>query len=253
MTFSVFLPPGASADNKVPVLYWLSGLTCTDENFSVKAGAQRFAAEHGIALVMPDTSPRGDEVPDDLEGDYAMGKGAGFYLNATQKPWNRHYKMYDYVTMELPRLVEANLPVNDRRAISGHSMGGHGALIIALRQPQRYQSVSAFAPLVNPIEMEVGQNAFYQYLGERLHNWQEYDATHLVSQAKAQLPMLIDQGEADDFIGEDISLLDNFAAACDEAGYPATIRRQADYNHSYFFVTSFIDEHIAFHAKHLKG
>lgn len=253
MTFSIFLPPAAEAGEKVPVLYWLSGLTCTDENFSVKAGAQRFAAEHGIALVMPDTSPRGEGVPDDLDGDYAMGQGAGFYLNATQKPWNRHYKMYDYVSQELPALIEANFPVSDKRALSGHSMGGHGALVIGLRLPQRYQSVSAFAPLVNPIEMEVGQNAFYQYLGERLPAWQQYDATFLATQAKDKLPMLIDQGSDDDFLGEDTVLLENFEAACDGNDYPVTIRTQQGYNHSYFFVTSFIDEHIAFHAKHLKA
>jgi len=250
MTFSVYLPPGASADNKVPALYFLSGLTCTDENFSVKAGAQQWAAKHGIALIMPDTSPRGEDVPDDLEDDYAFGQGAGFYVNATQKPWSTHFNMYDYVVSELPKLLESTLPINDVKSIFGHSMGGHGALIIALRNSNNYRSVSAFSPIVNPVETPWGQKAFFNYLGDHLPTWLQYDACHLVTQGNNQLPMLIDQGLDDQFLEEEL-LTDNFITAIDECGYQATVNTHAGYNHSYFFIASFIESHIAFHAKHL--
>jgi len=250
MTFSVYLPPQANDKNKVPALYFLSGLTCTDENFSVKAGAQQWAAKHGIALIMPDTSPRGEEVPDDLEDDYAFGQGAGFYVNATQKPWNTHFNMYDYVVSELPALIEANLPISDVKSIFGHSMGGHGALIIALRNSQAYRSVSAFSPIVNPVETPWGQKALYNYLGDHLPSWLEYDACHLVGIGNNQLPMLIDQGLDDQFLEEEL-LTDNFVAAAAEANYQVTINTHPGYNHSYFFICSFIESHIEFHAKHL--
>ncbi len=250
MTFSVYLPPQADENNKVPALYFLSGLTCTDENFSVKSGAQRWAAKHGIALIMPDTSPRGDEVPDDLEDDYAFGQGAGFYVNATQKPWNKHFNMYDYVVSELPGLIEQNLPISDVKSIFGHSMGGHGALMIALRNSSAYKSVSAFSPIVNPVETPWGQKAFYNYLGDHLPTWLQYDACHLVTQGNNQLPMLIDQGLDDQFLETEL-LTDNFIEAADSVGYQATINKHEGYNHSYFFITSFIESHLAFHAKHL--
>lgn len=250
MTFSVYLPPQANEENKVPVLYFLSGLTCTDENFSVKAGAQQWAAKHGIALVMPDTSPRGEDVPDDLEDDYAFGQGAGFYVNATQKPWNEHFNMYDYVVSELPSLIESELPVTDVKSIFGHSMGGHGALIVALRNSDAYRSVSAFSPIVNPVETPWGQKAFYNYLGDHLPTWLQYDACHLVKQGNNQLPMLIDQGLDDQFLEEEL-LTDNFVAAIEQAGYPATVNQHPGYNHSYFFIATFIESHIEFHAKHL--
>lgn len=250
MTFSIYLPPQASATHKVPALYFLSGLTCTDENFSVKSGAQQWAAKHGIALIMPDTSPRGDEVPDDLEDDYAFGQGAGFYVNATQKPWNKHFNMYDYVVSELPTLIEATLPVTDVKSIFGHSMGGHGALIVALRNSKNYRSVSAFSPIVNPVETPWGQKAFYNYLGDHLPTWLQYDACHLVGLGDNQLPMLIDQGLDDQFLDEEL-LTNNFVEACASANYQATINQHQGYNHSYFFIASFIESHIAFHAKHM--
>jgi len=252
MTFSVFLPPQANSGNKVPALYFLSGLTCTDENFSVKAGAQQWAAKHGIALIMPDTSPRGEEVPDDLEDDYAFGQGAGFYVNATQKPWSTHFNMYDYVVNELPALVEAALPISDVKSIFGHSMGGHGALVIALRNSDAYRSVSAFSPIVNPVETPWGQKAFFNYLGDHLPTWLQFDACHLITQGNNQLPMLIDQGLDDQFLEEEL-LTDNLIAAIDDVGYQATINTHEGYNHSYFFIASFIESHIAFHASHLKA
>ena len=252
MTFSVYLPPQANKDHKVPALYFLSGLTCTDENFAVKAGAQRFAAKHGIALIMPDTSPRGEDVPDDLEDDYAFGQGAGFYVNATQKPWNKHFNMYDYVVSELPSLIEANLPISDVKSIFGHSMGGHGALVIALRNCNNYRSVSAFSPVTNPVETPWGQKAFFNYLGDHLNSWQQYDSCELVSQATQHVPMLIDQGLDDQFLAEEL-LLENFIAATEQANYPVTIRQHEGYNHSYFFIASFIEQHLDFHAKYLNA
>ena len=198
MTLGVYLPPQAQDGARLPVLYWLSGLTCTEQNFITKAGAQRYAAEHGIILVAPDTSPRGDDVAD-AEG-YDLGKGAGFYLNATQAPWAPHYRMYDYVVGELPALVEARFPASDARAISGHSMGGHGALVIALRSPGRYRSVSAFSPIVAPSQVPWGEKAFAAYLGQDRDAWLQYDATALVAGAGERLPLLVDQGDADEFL-----------------------------------------------------
>ncbi|NRA88135.1 MAG: S-formylglutathione hydrolase, partial [Rhizobiales bacterium] len=200
MTFSIYLPPQANMGEKVPVLYWLSGLTCSDENFVQKAAAQRIAAELGMAIVTPDTSPRGDNVPDDENGAYDFGLGAGFYLNATQAPWISHYQMYDYIVTELPALIEANFPVNTKRAISGHSMGGHGALTIGLKNSELYKSISAFSPICNPINCDWGKKAFENYLGENRADWQAYDASVLIANTTNKLPILVDQGLDDDFL-----------------------------------------------------
>ena len=250
MTFSVYLPPQAESGD-VPVLYWLSGLTCTDENFVVKAGAQRYAAEHGIAIVAPDTSPRGDGVPDDPDGAYDFGLGAGFYVNATEAPWREHYRMYDYITCELPALVEGQLPLDASRvSISGHSMGGHGALTIGLRLPGRYRSISAFSPVCAPMQCPWGEKAFGRYLGADRDAWRAHDATELVGEAQTQRPVLVDQGDADDFLAEQLQT-ERLTSAADAAGYPMTIRMQAGYDHSYFFIATFIGEHLRFHAQHL--
>jgi S-formylglutathione hydrolase len=247
MQFAVYVPPQA-ASKAVPVLYWLSGLTCTEQNFITKSGAQRYAAEHGIALIVPDTSPRGDDVAD--ADSYDLGKGAGFYLNATMAPWSRHYRMYDYIVSELLALVEAEFPVTDARAISGHSMGGHGALIIALKNPDRYRSVSAFSPIVAPSQVPWGEKAFSAYLGNDREAWKAYDATELVKTAKQKLPTLIDQGDADEFLQTQLRP-ELFNAAADAAAYPITLRMQPGYDHSYYFVASFIRDHIAHHANTL--
>ncbi len=248
MTVAVYLPPQAE-HGPCPVLYWLSGLTCTEQNFITKAGAQRYAAEHGIILVAPDTSPRGEDVAD-ADG-YDLGKGAGFYLNATRAPWADHYRMYDYIVDELPAWVQANLPANDVRAISGHSMGGHGALTIALKNPGRYRSVSAFSPIVAPSQVAWGQKAFTAYLGEDQTAWAQYDATALVADAQERLPLLIDQGSGDEFLDNQLrpQLLQ---AACEAAGHPLQLRMQPGYDHSYYFISSFIGEHIAHHAKAMR-
>ncbi|MDZ7785121.1 MAG: S-formylglutathione hydrolase [Halioglobus sp.] len=250
MTFSVFLPPAAE-QGPVPVLYWLSGLTCTDENFVTKAGAQREAAARGVAIVAPDTSPRGEGVPDDPDGAYDFGLGAGFYVNATQAPWSTHYHMYDYVVEELPALVTSKLPLDGQRtAIFGHSMGGHGALVIALRNPGRYRSVSAFAPICSPLTCPWGEKALGNYLGDDRTQWADYDACTLLRAATGQPTLLVDQGDADNFLDEQLQphLLERAAA---EADYPATIRMQPGYDHSYFFIATFIAEHIDFHSRHL--
>ena len=250
MHFSLYLPPQAAA-GAVPLLTWLSGLTCTDENFVHKAGAQRAAAEHGVAILAPDTSPRGEGVPDDPDGAWDFGLGAGFYVNATQAPWATHYRMYDYVFRELPELVLASQPVDGaRQAIFGHSMGGHGALTLALRHPDRYRSVSAFAPIVAPSACPWGEKALGNYLGSDRSLWLAHDTCALIRRATDRRPMLVDQGSADGFLQEQLRtpLLE---AACAESGYAATIRMQEGYDHSYFFIASFVHEHIAFHAAHL--
>lgn len=246
MTFSIFLPPTENP----PVLFWLSGLTCNDENFTTKAGAQRIAAELGIALVMPDTSPRGDDVADDA--GYDLGKGAGFYLNATEQPWASHYRMYDYIRDELPALIKAEFTVSDRCAISGHSMGGHGALIMALKNPGKYASVSAFAPIVNPTQVPWGQKAFTNYLGKDEAKWQEWDscALMLASDSASALPMLIDQGDADQFLAGQLQPA-VLAEAARQKDWPLTLRIQPGYDHSYYFMASFIEDHLRFHAEHL--
>lgn len=249
MTFSVYLPPQAEA-GRVPTVYWLSGLTCTDDNMRTKAGAQRYAADLGIALVMPDTSPRGEGVADEPER-YDLGQGAGFYVNATQAPWSRHYRMYDYVTRELPALVEAELPlIPGMKSITGHSMGGHGALVCALRETGAYRSVSAFAPICHPTVCGWGEGCFGAYLGDDRETWKAYDATELIRTGAAEIPLLIDQGTDDEFLADQLYPTD-LEAACAERGFPLTLRRQEGYDHSYHFIATFIGEHLAYHAKAL--
>ena len=249
MTVGVYLPPQVE-QGPCPVLYWLSGLTCTEQNFITKAGAQRYAAEHGIILVAPDTSPRGEDVAD-AEG-YDLGKGAGFYVNATQAPWASHYRMYDYIVDELPAWVEADPMASDWRAISGHSMGGHGALTIALKNPGRYRSVSAFSPIVAPTQVPWGQKAFAAYLGDDREAWKAWDTVELVRQAREPLPLLVDQGDADEFLQGQLKP-ELLQAAAAEAGHPLTLRMQPGYDHSYYFIASFIGDHIAHHAAALKA
>ncbi len=248
MRFSIFLPPQTARGQSVPVLYWLSGLTCTDENFVQKAGAFRKAAELGIALVVPDTSPRGENVADDEA--YDLGQGAGFYLNATREPWSSHYHMYDYIVDELPTLIEESFPVLDIRSISGHSMGGHGAITIGLRNPDRYRAVSAFSPISHPTQCPWGQKAFRAYLGDDIAAWGAYDSSLLIQQAKVQLPLLIDQGGADPFCDDQLKP-ESLLAAAEEANYPVMSRYREGYDHSYFYISSFIDEHLAFHHSYL--
>ena len=249
MTYSLYLPPQALAGGRVPLLYWLSGLTCTDENFPQKAGAQRYAAQYGLALVMPDTSPRGEGVPDDPA--YDLGQGAGFYLNATQTPWAQHYHMYDYITAELPAHLAAHYPLDDRAGIAGHSMGGHGALQIALKNPARYAAVSAFAPIVNPGDTPWGQKAFTAYLGDDKHAWRDWDSTALLATARAQhLPIRIDAGDADEFRPREIRC-ETFVDAARQAGYRVDYHLHPGYDHSYYTIASYIGAHIAFHAEAL--
>lgn len=246
--FAIFLPPNASPSHPVPVLYWLSGLTCTDENFMQKAGAFRRAAELGIAIVAPDTSPRGEQVADDEQ--YDLGQGAGFYLNATQAPWAAHYQMYDFITQELPAIVEQNFPVSSIKSIAGHSMGGHGALTIGLKNGAQYRSISAFSPITNPIDCPWGQKAFSHYLGDDQTQWTEYDACELLRQAKSPLPMLVDQGDADGFLVEQLKPQHLIDAAAVH-GSELELRMQEGYDHSYYFISSFIDDHLQFHARYL--
>lgn len=250
MVFSVYLPPQAELAKPLPVLYWLSGLTCTDENFMQKAGAQRMAAEQGIIIVASDTSPRGEGVPGDPNGAWDFGLGAGFYLNASEAPWSTHYRMHDYVVYELPALVEANFPASDRRSIFGHSMGGHGALVCALRNPGRYRSISAFAPICQPSTCPWGEKAFGLYLGEDRTKWREWDATAIIAHAREKLPLLIDQGDRDNFLETQLNPY-ALQAAARAADYPLSLRMQPGYDHSYHFIASFIDEHICHHARAL--
>ncbi|EFW9293623.1 S-formylglutathione hydrolase [Shigella flexneri] len=249
MTFSIFLPPPRD-HTPPPVLYWLSGLTCNDENFTTKAGAQRVAAELGIVLVMPDTSPRGEKVAND--DGYDLGQGAGFYLNVTQPPWATHYRMYDYLRDELPALVQSQFNVSDRCAISGHSMGGHGALIMALKNPGKYTSVSAFAPIVNPCSVPWGIKAFSTYLGEDKNAWLEWDSCALMYASNAQdaIPTLIDQGDNDQFLADQLQPA-VLAEAARQKAWPMTLRIQPGYDHSYYFIASFIEDHLRFHAQYL--
>lgn len=250
MTFAVYLPPFASADNPVPVLYWLSGLTCTDENFMQKAGAMKMAAKLGLAIVAPDTSPRGEGVPDAPDGAYDLGLGAGFYVNATTSQYAKHYQMYDYVTSELPELVEANLPVTRERAIAGHSMGGHGALVVGLRNPNRYVSASAFSPISHPSDCPWGKKALTAYLGSDQSAWKDYDASALLADKQHFIPLLVDQGMSDEFLKTQLKpeCLVNAARQSDSQ---LTLNMHEGYDHSYYFIASFIDEHLQFHASHL--
>lgn len=252
MRFAVFVPPQAATE-KVPVLTWLSGLTCTEETFMIKSGAQRVAAELGLMLVAPDTSPRGEGVPDDPEGAYDFGLGAGFYLNATQSPWRQHYRMYDYVTQELPELVFAGFPGDRaRQGIFGHSMGGHGALTIGLKNPHTYRSLSAFAPISNPVDCPWGRKAFSRYLGGDATSWQEYDASLLAGtiEDKPAHPVLVDQGLADQFLEEQLHP-QRLEAAFEREGIALELRRHEGYDHGYYFISTFIEDHLRFHARNL--
>jgi S-formylglutathione hydrolase len=252
MQFSIYLPPQV-AQQRVPVLYWLSGLTCNDQNFVTKAGAQQFASQHGIAIVCPDTSPRGEGVPDDPEGAWDFGLGAGFYVNATQQPWSQHYQMYDYVVQELPALINQDFQVDPQKtAISGHSMGGHGALTIALNNPQQFKSVSAFSPIVSPLNCPWGEKALGNYIGQNRVDWQQYDTCHLIKKGAQKIPVLIDQGLDDNFLESQLKT-ELLVAAAQAVDYPMQIRYQPGYDHSYYFIASFIGEHIEFHARALQS
>ncbi|MCC2110693.1 MAG: S-formylglutathione hydrolase [Hyphomicrobiales bacterium] len=247
MTFGIFLPPQADT-GKVPVVFYLSGLTCTHENAMVKSGAQRKAAEKGIAIVFPDTSPRGDDVADD--DAYDLGKGAGFYVDATETPWAPHFRMYSYVAEELPELIDTEFPVDgDRRGITGHSMGGHGALTIAMRHPDKFRSLSAFSPIVHPSASDWGRKQFTAYLGADESDWSAHDACALVRNRGFPGKILIDQGDADQFL--DFLRPDDFATSSAEAGQDVSLRIQPGYDHSYFFIASFIDDHLEHHAARL--
>ncbi|MGB3137975.1 MAG: S-formylglutathione hydrolase [Nodosilinea sp.] len=248
MRFAVFVPPQAQA-GPVPVLFYLSGLTCTEDNFTSKAGAQRYAAEHGIMLVAPDTSPRGEDVPDQADA-WDFGTGAGFYVDATATPWSTHYNMYSYVVSELPELVASEFSVRrDRMGICGHSMGGHGALVCGLRNPELFKSISAFAPVAAPSQCPWGQKAFSGYLGSDTAAWAAYDATELVKEyAQPERVILIDQGADDSFLAQNQLLPEVFAAACKAAGQPLQLRKQPGYDHSYFFIASFMGDHLRHHA-----
>ena len=250
MRVGVYLPAAALRGESCPVLYWLSGLTCTEQNFITKSGAQAYAALHNLILVAPDTSPRGDEVANDAA--YDLGQGAGFYLNATQAPWAAHYRMQDYVADELPALIEQHFPASAARGIAGHSMGGHGALVTALRHPGRYRSVSAFSPIVAPTQVPWGQKAFAAYLGDDRAAWAQWDAVELIRGASERLTLLVDQGLDDEFLDGQLRP-DLLETACREAGHPLTLRRQPGYDHSYYFIASFIGDHVAHHAAALKG
>ena len=250
MKVGVYLPPAALKGEQCPVLYWLSGLTCTEQNFITKAGAQQHAAQHGLILVAPDTSPRGEAVANDPA--YDLGQGAGFYLNATQAPWAPHFRMEDYVVQELPALIEQHFHATQRRAICGHSMGGHGALTLALRHPGRYASVSAFSPIVAPSQVPWGQKSFSAYQGEDHTAWAAHDAVALVASATERLLLLVDQGADDEFLATQLQP-ERLQAACAAAGHPLTLRLQPGYDHSYYFIASFIGEHLAFHAQQLKS
>ncbi|WP_432785224.1 S-formylglutathione hydrolase FrmB [Oligella sp. MSHR50489EDL] len=248
MRFAVYIPPQAK-DKKLPVLYWLSGLTCDEQNFITKSGFQRYAAEQGLIVVCPDTSPRGEDIADDEA--YDLGQGAGFYLNANAEPWAKHYRMYDYIVEELPALIREHFPVSDKQSICGHSMGGHGALVLALKNPELYTSVSAFSPIVSPSQVPWGHKALTAYLGDDKAAWAQYDAVKLIESGARVPALLVDQGLADTFYEEQLRtpLLEK---ACADTGIAADIRYHEGYDHSYYFIASFIAEHIAYHAAKLQ-
>ena len=247
MRFGVFLPERAVRGERVPVLYYLAGLTCTEETFAIKGGAQRVASELGLAVVTSDTSPRTARFPGDDE-HWDFGRGAGFYVDATEAPWSGAYRMYTYVTRELPALVEAAFPVDgERRGVFGHSMGGHGALTIALREGGRYKSASAFAPIVAPSRVPWGKRAFSQYLGNRAEAWSEHDAVELVKSRRFPAKILIDQGTADQFLERELRP-ELFETECQKAGQELELRRHAGYDHSYYFISTFVEDHLRHHA-----
>lgn len=252
MQFAIYLPDEANSEKPLPVIYWLSGLTCNEENFIQKAGAQRIASELGLIIVAPDTSPRGANVADDPDQAYNLGLGAGFYVNATQEPWAKNYQMYDYIVKELPELIESQFPVTSQRSISGHSMGGHGALVIALRNAERYASVSAFSPISNPSDCPWGKKALTAYLGGNTQEWSNYDASKLMTSSSAKLHALVDQGTEDEFLEQELKP-SALAEAAASSGFPLQLRMQPGYDHSYFFIASFIEDHLRFHAAHLKN
>ena len=250
MRLAAYVPPQAE-QGKVPVVWFLSGLTCTEENFTVKAGAQRAAAELGLILVAPDTSPRGEGVPDDPEGAYDLGLGAGFYVDATQEPWAQHYRMRSYLERELPALIADTLPADmGRQGITGHSMGGHGALTLALRNPGRFGAVSAFAPIASPMNCPWGEKALAAYLGPDRAAWRAYDACALIADGARVPDLLVDQGTADGFLESQLKP-ERLEEACARAGQPLTLRRQDGYDHSYFFISTFIEDHLRWHRKRL--
>jgi S-formylglutathione hydrolase len=250
MRFAVYQPPQA-IQQPVPILYFLSGLTSTEENFMVKAGAQQYAAKYGVMLVAPDTSPRNTGIPGE-DDEWDFGTGAGFYVDATVEPWSSHYQMYSYVVRELPALIADNFPVqSDKQSIFGHSMGGHGALVCALRNPKQYRSVSAFAPIAAPMRCPWGQKVFNGYLGSDRETWREYDASELVKQYGYHSPILIDQGTGDKYLEEQL-LPGVFEQACAEVNLPLTLRYQEGYDHGYYFIATFIEDHIQHHALVLK-
>ncbi|TMP88288.1 S-formylglutathione hydrolase [Pseudoalteromonas ruthenica] len=252
MTFAIYLPPGLDESQRAPVLYWLSGLTCSDENFMQKAAAFKSAAELGLIIVAADTSPRGEQVADDKEGAYDFGLGAGFYVNATQAPYDQHYQMYDYINEELPALINEHFPVSGKQSISGHSMGGHGALVLGLRNSDKFASISAFAPIASPTRCPWGEKALTGYLGNDKQTWREYDSSLLLAETNAEQcpPLLISQGLADDFLQQQLKP-ELLQASADEAGIALILEQHPGYDHSYFFISSFIDQHLRFHAKHL--
>ena len=267
MKFAIYLPPKAIVNEetktteitaqKFAVLYWLSGLTCTEQNFIQKSGFAEYASRHNVIVVAPDTSPRGvdisgNDVPDDSA--YDLGQGAGFYVNATQAPWATHFQMYDYIVDELPNLIEQHFPASGQRSIFGHSMGGHGALMIALRNPERYASVSAFSPIVAPSQVPWGQKAFSAYLGDDQSTWANYDSLAWIKQSahSKKLALLIDQGSGDEFLAEQLKP-ELFAQAAKDANYPMTLRMHDGYDHSYYFISSFIADHFAHHAAALQA
>jgi len=255
MNFSIYLPPQSEdAGVKLPVLYWLSGLTCSEQNFIQKAGCQRLAAEHGIVIVCPDTSPRGCNIEGE-DDSWDFGTGAGFYLDATDEKWKTNYRMFSYVTKELPVLISCHFPVDSSsQSIMGHSMGGHGALVCALKNPGAYRSVSAFAPICNPVNCAWGVKAFSGYLGESKDEWQHWDATCLVQNYNGPpLDIFIDQGEEDQFLKDGQLLPDNLVKACVEVAMPITLRKHEGYDHSYYFIASFLQDHFERHVKSLKA